>query len=353
MTPAPANPAGANPASSNPASATPAPAARLPAVLAGYRCGRSLACCQLPWKATLQPAELPVLLAGPLPASQLLRGALSQRPGTPLLSQPGGVCSLLDPQAQACRLQQSGGLSALPLACRNFPRSVVETPQGREVAFLLACPTAAAMVVAQPQPFAWQRLDDPQDLENYPVYRRVADRVAASRAADWTLAELERWREGWWQRLADPHQDLLQILSDAIRTPLDPWTKAPTDSASVLSQPWTQPQVQAVTEALSRLRDSGELHRSQVRDHWQRWLQPADPQAIREAAQHYRPLASCCAGLWLQHAAVHDGRPLGEALGLVARQTGQLLRLIGEFQVGPPNNFALRDAVVAASHWAR
>jgi hypothetical protein len=341
------------PAHLNSADLTSASGARLPAVLAGYRCGRSLACCQLPWKATLQPGELPALLAGPMPAAQLLRGALSRRPGTPLLSQPGGVCSLLDPQAQACRLQQSGGLTALPLACRNFPRSVVETPQGREVAFLLACPTAAALVVAQPQPFAWQSLQDPQDLDNYPAYRRVADRVAASRAADWTLAELERWREGWWQRLGDPDQELLQILSDAQRTPLDPWTKSPIDPASVLPQPWTQPQVQAVTEALSRLRDSGELHRSQVRNLWQRWLQPADPQAIREAAQQHRQLASCCAGLWLQHAAVHDGRPLGEAMGIVAHQTGQLLRLIGEFQVGPPNALALRDAVVAASHWAR
>lgn len=331
---------------------------RVASVLAGYECQRSMACCQIPWKATLRPEELRDLEKAQGPAAELLRGAVHTRLGTPMLSQPKGVCALLDAEGRACRVQQLGGLEALPQSCRNFPRSVVDTPHGREVAFSLCCPTAAAMVVAGPIPFDWADLTQPHPRLEYPASRRVGDRLPASRAADWSMTEVQTWRQGWWQRLADPHHPLMQWIADALRTPLDPEARLVSGDAEqsieviTLLAPWTPQQVQPVTEGLGRLRDSGPEHRAKLRGYWQLWMKPGEFQTLRRAAERHRALASCCAGLWLQHAAVHDGVALGESLSKIAKQVAQLLRLLDDLEALGGASWS-RDAVIAASHWGR
>lgn len=337
---------------------------RLPTILAHYECQRSMACCQVPWKATLRPDELIELEQAATPAAALLRTAVHTRLGTPMLSQPQGVCSLLDTQARSCRVQQLGGLAALPAACRNFPRSVVDTPAGREIAFSLCCPTAATMVATGAIPFSWADLTQPHPVSthpypvsNYPASRQVGDRLPASRAADWSMAEVQEWRQGWWRRLDDPQQPLVYWLIDALRTPLDP--RAQTGSRSIqpaeiksVCAPWTPQQVQAVTEGLGRLRDSGPEHRARMRSHWLHWMSEGQWSTMQQAGDLHRAVASCCAGLWLQHAAVHDGLSLGESLTKTAKQVAQLLRLLVIFEALGGQHWQ-RDAVVAASHWGR
>lgn len=331
---------------------------RVASVLAAYECQRSMACCQIPWKATLSPEELRDLESAKGPGAELLRGAVHTRLGTPMLSQPRGVCALLDAEERACRVHQLGGLEALPQSCRNFPRSVVDTPDGREIAFSLCCPTAAAMVVAQPIPFTWTDLTQPPPLQGYPPSRQVGDRLPASRAADWAMAEVQAWRQAWWRRLADPKEALLQWIADAWCTPLDPLGRVdPLDVGQGLEftkllAPWTQQQVHPVSEGLGRLRDTGPHHRALMRKHWQVWMNSGEVACLERAAERHRALASCCAGLWLQHAAVHDGMALGESLGRTVKQVVQLLRLLAEFEeLG--GVMWQRDAVIAASHWGR
>ena len=332
--------------------------ARVPEVLAAYQCQRSMACCQIPWKATLRPEELRDLQLARGPAAELLRSAVHTRLGTPMLAQPQGVCTLLDVEGRACRVHQLGGLAALLVGCRLFPRSVVDTPEGCEIGFSLCCPTAASMVVDRPIPFVWADLTQPLPHEGYPPSRKVGDRLPASRSADWSMAEVRAWRQGWWQRLADPQQPLMQWLADALRTPLDPQVAgvgqdlAHRPELGALLTPWTQAQVHPVTEGLGRLRDTGPEHRAVMRTHWQAWLAPADLSVVQRAALRHRALASCCAGLWLQHAAVHDGAALGESLTKTAKQVGQLLRLLVEFEAQGGSKWQ-RDAVIAASHWGR
>lgn len=331
---------------------------RVASVLAGYECQRSMACCQIPWKATLRPEELRDLERAQGPAAELLRGAVHTRLGTPMLSQPQGVCALLDAEGRACRVHQLGGLEALPQSCRNFPRSVVDTTDGCEIAYSLCCPTAAAMVVAQPIPFVWMDLTQPHPHQSYPSSRKVGDRLPASRAADWSMAEVQAWRQGWWRRLGDPGEPLLQWMADALCTPLDPLGRV--NAMEVVQQaeftkllaPWTTQQVHPVTEGLGRLRDTGPHHRALMRNHWQVWMKSGERDDLKRAAERHRALASCCAGLWLQHAAVHDGMALGESLGRTVKQVAQLLRLLAEFEQGGGVMWQ-RDAVIAASHWGR
>lgn len=331
---------------------------RVATVLANYQCQRSMACCQIPWKATLRPEELRELQIARGLAAELLRGAVHTRLGTPMLSQPQGVCALLDAEGRACRVQQAGGLEALPQSCRNFPRSVVDTPDGCETAFSLCCPTAAAMVVAQPIPFEWTDLTQPPLHQVYSPSRRVGDRLPASRAGDWSMAEVQAWRQGWWQRLADPEEPLLQWMADALRAPLEPLRRVeaaeevqPSELAMLVA-PWTQQQVHPVAEGLGRLRDTGPQHKASMRRHWQVWMNSGHIDGLQRAGERYRALASCCAGLWLQHAAVHDGMALGESLGKTVKQVAQLLRLLAQFEATGGDNWQ-RDAVIAASHWGR
>lgn len=199
---------------------------RLPAVLADYACGRTMVCCRAPLRADLLPDEdrrvaAELAIRAPHLAARW-PGALVDRGELKLMRQPGGQCVLLDAPERACSLHRDAGLDAMPHACRNYPRLVAQTPAGLEAALQLSCPTAAGMVTAVPQPFAWVERDAGNWL--YPPMFHVTDRVQASRAADMGFLDLLASLPGfttdaartrhWWARLTAPwpSEDLVPAL---------------------------------------------------------------------------------------------------------------------------------------------
>ncbi len=327
---------------------------RTPAVLAGYACGRSLACCARPWRAVLQPgeadtiAQLLAVAADPGLTPQQWQDSLVNRPPAVVLRQPDGVCSWLDEDQPGCRIQRAAGLAAMPKACQNFPRSVVATPLGIEIAWTLACPTAAGIVARRPASWQWQ----PVANSPYPPARQVGDRVAVSRVADWQFGEVMVLREQWWRRLAHP-DGLVQTLWAMVNSPLHPHASPLPDDSAIAAQlapAWTSAQVGPVSEALGRLRDTGPQHRDQLRQYWAAWMAPAGGRVVRDQLDTHRHVLACHAALGLQHAGVHDGGAVGEGIIAAARQTVAAARAMAALATTPQ---PVRDGLVAAAHWAR
>lgn len=321
---------------------------RVPAILADYACARTMACCHAPWKATLQEDEKIALPQRTDAAAGLLRAYLVDRGGTLVLRQPGGACGLLDREQRGCKAQIASGLEALPGACRNFPRSVVALPTRWEMAYTLACPTVATLVAGREMPFAWAELHNPQ----YLPWRTVADRVPVSRAADWTLAEVDALRHKWWHRLAniDSGVALAQLLADLQTFPLLPDERS--DWPVVWQrwlQPWTTAQVQPLTQALTRFDTSGELHATWTRQHWAVWLSSVQLDAQLAVMQaHLGPLTRATA-LVIQQAGLHDAMLLGAGMHRAAQQMAATVRILSGF-IQLPLETPVRDALVAGAH---
>ncbi len=335
----------------------PPPVVLAPRQLAGYQCGRSLVCCAAPWRATLLPGELQRIgeqLAATdearLSRAQFEAAVHVQRPPG-VLKQPGGDCALLDRPRAQCTLQAVSGLQGLPAGCRNFPRSVVRTPDGDEAAFSLACPTAAALVVAQPIAFAWAPASWPAAA--YPPHRTVDDRVTAARGADWGWREFRALRQAWWQTLATctTGDQLAATFAGMMLHPLDPGAIALNDVPwDRLCAPWTQTQVRSVTEGLARLPDTGPQHSKRQRERWAAWLMPIDAGAWRDSADRHLALVASHAGLLLQFAFVHDGLAVGPAIVRCAHLAAALARIVPTLSDGAQPT---RDALIAAAHLSR
>ncbi|MSQ83642.1 MAG: hypothetical protein EXR77_12280 [Myxococcales bacterium] len=329
---------------------------RTPAVLAAYRCGHSLVCCAAPWRATLQVGEFESIesalqvRADPSFSAAAWHDAVLMQHPPGLVRQPHGQCTILDPSERLCRLQRSAGLQALPVSCRNFPRSVVATPAGLEIAFTLACPTAARTVGQTPVALVWQTSAAAQCP--YPPVRTVGDRVAMSRVVDWNWSEFDDFRAQWWRCLGGvaSGSELAALLLAMIERPLQPPRSLPLTSHSELGGPWTQLQVRAVTEGLAHLHDTGHAHRAAQRDYWPQWLATPDRVQVLATFEQYTAVLACHAGLVLQHAAVHDGLPAAEGIARAARQTVAAARALQVLD-GQPQG--IRDALIAAAHWAR
>jgi hypothetical protein len=88
---------------------------------AAYRCRHAGACCRAGW---------------PIPFED---GTVAARDA------PGG-CTFHDAEAQRCSLHRAGGLRALPLTCRMFPRIVLHDARGTFVSLSHFCPTAASLL---------------------------------------------------------------------------------------------------------------------------------------------------------------------------------------------------------------
>lgn len=330
---------------------------RAPAVLAGYRCGHSLVCCAAPWRATLLDGEFERIANqvaaadSPVLSRAQFGTAVNQQRPPGVVKQPGGECALLDRPSAACRLHTATGLHGLPAGCRNFPRSVVRTPDGDEAAFSLACPTAAAMVASHPAPFAWAAAAWPSDA--YPPHRQVKDRVQAARGADWHWSELRSLRQAWWLQLAES-QTAEQLAAVLGGMALHPLIARPADGDAIpwlqLCAPWTPAQVRAVTEGLARLPDTGGEHRDLQRQRWAHWLAPTPQPQWQASAEVHAALVGCHAGLVLQWAWVHDGMAVGPAIVRSAHLAAALVRILA---TPSPGRQPARDALIAVSHLAR
>ena len=73
----------------------------------------------------------------------------SARPDTRVwLARPDGRCAFFDrtTDGASCRVHAALGHTALPLACRQFPRITVRDPRGPAITLSHYCPTAAALL---------------------------------------------------------------------------------------------------------------------------------------------------------------------------------------------------------------
>lgn len=203
----------------------------VPRAFANYACERSMVCCHAPIVAPVDDAEEAALRAaldateagralvpsladafhdhplGPEPGAGTLRG---WRHGV------GGACRFLLTQGAgpSCAIHATAGLAALPIACRNFPRLVVQNGDSIEVNFDLSCPTAARLLAEDPGPYALVT----RPAEDYPY---PAARTSAL-AVDPRLVAL---RDAWWALLSEVRTDperLVAALGALILTPLVP-----------------------------------------------------------------------------------------------------------------------------------
>jgi len=122
---------------------------------AEYRCQNSGACCTANWpipveadrlarlQAGLATGALRPMVSGGTPALELLPDAPPESPA--LLAVHDGRCVFHD-AAGSCEIHKALGHSALPLACRQFPRVCVTDPRGVSVTLSHYCPTAAGLL---------------------------------------------------------------------------------------------------------------------------------------------------------------------------------------------------------------
>ena len=124
---------------------------------AGYRCGRSGACCTSNWPIPVEADRLAGLQAAFASGALRRRDAASgdwlrRAPGSIgdepiLLAVDRGRCVFFDTSGgHRCAIQDALGHDALPLACRQFPRVSLHDPRGTSVALSCYCPTAAALL---------------------------------------------------------------------------------------------------------------------------------------------------------------------------------------------------------------
>ena len=89
------------------------------------------------------------------PTSGSRQSALTPAPQAPpdspaVLAVSGSHCVFFDAaEVHHCRVQHALDHSALPLACRQFPRVTVQTPLGTSVTLSHYCPTAAGLLEAR------------------------------------------------------------------------------------------------------------------------------------------------------------------------------------------------------------
>jgi hypothetical protein len=170
---------------------TPARRVRALSIHAAYRCRHTGACCTSGWaipvepeaeerlrealrSGSLRPAEpdevrpdatSPIGLTGKgVPSGRLFRRVAGLAHGVRVLlrTDAAGRCVFRDPrpsQEGGCAVHRALGATALPSACRHFPRVVTLTPLGVSVTLSHYCPTAAGLLFAVPRssPFVTPR----------------------------------------------------------------------------------------------------------------------------------------------------------------------------------------------------
>jgi len=168
---------------------------------AGYRCRRSGACCTSNWPIPIEADRLERARAA------IANGALTpvardvppfETPaGTPEGSALVGVanhaCVFFERGARSCRIHETLGHDALPLACRQFPRVSVRDPRGVSLTLSAYCPTASTLlhssapvtIVESPAAFP-----DTGEYEGLDARTALPPLLTRDRLMDW---------ESWWR----------------------------------------------------------------------------------------------------------------------------------------------------------
>jgi Fe-S-cluster containining protein len=172
---------------------------------ATYRCRDSGVCCTSNWPIPVEADRLGVLTAalstgGLRPVASAVLVPLQLLPDAPaetpaLVAAHDGRCVFHDP-AGSCAIHKALGHSALPLACRQFPRVTVADPRGVSVTLSHYCPTAAGLLRDA------TAVDEYRLLVNPPAFPPDAEYVGLD--ASTALPPLLRpdilmdW-ESWWE----------------------------------------------------------------------------------------------------------------------------------------------------------
>jgi hypothetical protein len=348
---------------------------RLPACFRHYACQRSLQCCRHPLRAPCEPEDETRI-------AKLLASTEAGRAHLPILS--GGFETLRDmrvfkhvgdscvhlvggPRERAgapvpevepgCALQSIAGLDALAPACRNFPRSVARLPEADEaspadqapeieVLFLLACPTAARLLVADPSPFRFVAV--PLDQWRYPPVRDVSGE---------TLAAVRDLRTGWWSVLSERRDDserLMAVLAALYRDPSSPPARlspALTIPEALLRGPKGF-EIGFVHDALERLPERGAHYAGLHWDLWHELTREITRRELHDALDIAPELLVALIDQLIPFAAMHDERPPHDWLRSVVRRTLAVARMADALLTRVP--FAIdvlfADLIVGATH---
>jgi len=317
------------------------PTVRLPAAYLAYACERSLMCCKEPVSAPCGPegeariaqrlastgagrAHLPILHAG-----------FEDSGGQRVFAQDAdtGRCVHLVGEAGAeagCTLQLIGGFEALPVACRNYPRAIAGLPveegtdAALEVLFLLACPTAAKLLVRDPSPFRF--VEVPLEGWAYPAHADV------ERAA---LDEVRELRRGWWDALAVDRHDprrLAGALGTLLTAPYEPAIVAraasDADIEAGLLGGFRSIDVGVMLAALERLPERGATYGSVRWEVRRRAMEDATRSALLEALDIAPELLAAFLDHQIPWARVHDPRPFHAWARTMARRAVLAARLV-------------------------
>src|SRR5689334_20607275 len=117
----------------------PASAAKCLNIHADYRCRHSGVCCRSGWDIPFDPGEATTVRA--LQLSGVLLDPVGDRPAF-AGRKANGACSFFQADTHLCAIHAAGGLEALPLTCRMFPRVVLHDPRGTFISLSHFCPTA-------------------------------------------------------------------------------------------------------------------------------------------------------------------------------------------------------------------
>jgi Fe-S-cluster containining protein len=120
-----------------------------------YKCHHAGACCEN-WTVPAEPHVIELVEARRI-RREGLTGPLFVESTTPrdaprldLARDAGGSCVFFERDAgRLCVIHREAGVSALPSACRHFPRKILRDLRGTFISLSHFCPTAAAMLLAR------------------------------------------------------------------------------------------------------------------------------------------------------------------------------------------------------------
>ena len=145
---------------------------------ADYLCRHAGACCSAGWAIPVEPdvSSLLVVHFGPRLGQERIfasegvsEGAVHGRPpdgaAAVLGVQASGACVFFEgDRGNLCAIHRELGVESLPMACRQFPRVVLEDPRGTLISLSHFCPTAAALLHASPPATAFEIVEAPSSL---------------------------------------------------------------------------------------------------------------------------------------------------------------------------------------------
>jgi Fe-S-cluster containining protein len=137
---------------------------------ASYLCRHAGACCTAGWAIPVEPAVKSVLDVhfGAKSGRERIFASDGRHPdgaAAVLGVQASGACVFFEgDRGNLCAIHRELGVESLPMACRQFPRVVLEDPRGTLISLSHFCPTAAALLHASPPATAFEIVEAPSSL---------------------------------------------------------------------------------------------------------------------------------------------------------------------------------------------